>query len=55
MHLLQQESGLGAFAAAFASLKRDKQAQGLPRFPFAAGFHAPVTGVEIVTSSEETL
>jgi hypothetical protein len=37
---------LGAFAAAFATLKGDEQSQGLPRFPFAAGFQVSFTRIE---------
>jgi hypothetical protein len=51
LKLFQQEPGLGTFAAAFTPLKGDEQSQGLPRFPFAAMFHAPVTGVETAASS----
>jgi hypothetical protein len=50
LEFLQQELGLGAFATAFTTLKGDKQCQRLPRFPFAALLHAPVTRGEIAAS-----
>jgi hypothetical protein len=55
LKFFQQEPGLGAFATALATFKGDEQCQGLPRFPSAARVHAPLAGVEIAVSGQETL